>query len=82
MRTTLTLDRDVAAVIERLRKTRGQSMKDLVNEALREGLKQMAAPPPPRRPFRTGTVDLGRCLPGNVDNIADVLAVAEGEAFE
>ena len=32
-----------------------------------------------RRPFRTETVDLGRCLPGDVDNIADVLAVAEGE---
>lgn len=45
MRTTLTLDDDVAAKIERLRKTRDQSLKDLVNDALREGLKHLAAPP-------------------------------------
>ncbi len=81
MRTTLTLDKDVAAVIERLRKTRRQTMKDLVNEALREGLKQIAAPPRRRTPFRTVSVDLGRCLVANVDNVADVLAVVESESF-
>ena len=68
-------------MIERLRKTRRQSMKDIVNEALREGLKHIAAPPRHRRPFRTETVDLGRCLPGAVDNITEVLAVAESETF-
>jgi len=81
MRTTLTLDKDVAAVIERLRKTRRQSLKDLVNEALREGLKQMAAPRPKRGRFRTGSVDLGRCFLSNVDNVAEVLAAAERESF-
>lgn len=79
MRTTLTLDDDVAAMLERLRKARDASLKDVINEALREGLRRMEAPPAKRRPFRTETVDLGRCLPGDVDNIADVLAVAEGE---
>lgn len=81
MRTTLTLDDDVAARIERLRKTRKESLKDLVNEALREGLKHLAAPQEKRAPFRTESVDLGRCLLGNVDNVAEVLAVAEGESF-
>jgi len=81
MRTTLTLDDDVAAKIERLRKTRDQSLKDLVNDALREGLKHLAAPPRKRGPFRTEVVDLGRCLLGNVDDVAEVLAVAEGERF-
>jgi hypothetical protein len=81
MRTTLTLDDDVAAKIERLRKTRNESLKDLVNEALREGLKHLAAPARRRAPFRTEAVDLGRCLLGNVDNVAEVLAVAEGESF-
>ena len=33
MRTTLTLDDDVAAILERLRKSRDASLKDLVNEA-------------------------------------------------
>jgi hypothetical protein len=40
MRTTLTLDDDVAAVLERLRKSRDANLKDLVNEALRRGLVQ------------------------------------------
>ncbi len=81
MRTTLTLDKDVAALLERLRKARGASLKALVNEALREGLRQLASPPRKRAPFRTESVDLGRCRLGNVDNVAEVLAVAEGESF-
>jgi hypothetical protein len=81
MRTTLSLDDDVAASIERLREASGKSLKELVNEALRGGLKQMAAPRRKRPSFRTETVDLGRCLQGNVDNVAELLAVAEGERF-
>ena len=82
MRTTLSLDKDVAAALERLRKARNAGLKELVNEALRRGLGQMTAPPaPPRRPFRTRTVSLGRCLVGNVDNVSEVLAVSEGEDF-
>ena len=81
MRTTLTLDKDVAAVIERLRKTRNESMRSLVNEALREGLKHVAAPRRRQVTYRTGSVDLGRCLVGSVDNVAEVLAVAESESF-
>jgi adenine-specific DNA glycosylase len=81
MRTTLTLDKDVAAVLERLRKTRDESMKVLVNEALREGLKRMATPRRKQVSFRTGSVDLGRCLLPSVDNVAEVLAVAESESF-
>lgn len=82
MRTTLTLDKDVAAVIERLRKSKRQSLKEIINEALREGLKHTAAPPRHRRAVRTDSVDLGRCLLGNVDNVTEVLAVTEGESFK
>ena len=81
MRTTLTLDEDVAAVIERLRKSRDESLKSIINEALREGLKHLAAPRRHQVSYRTGSVDLGRCLLGSVDNVAEVLAVAEGESF-
>lgn len=81
MRTTLTLDDDVAAVLERLRKAREQSLKELVNEALRLGLKQMEAPPKPRKLFRTNSVDIGRCRVGSIDNVAEALAIAEGESF-
>lgn len=81
MRTTLTLDKDVAAKLERLRKDRRQSLKELVNEALREGLRVIGRPPKTRTDFQTSEVDLGRCLIGSVDNVAEVLAVTEGESF-
>ena len=81
MRTTLTLDPDVAALAERMRRVRGQSLKAIVNEALRNGLRTMAAPPAPPAPYRTPAVDLGRCRLGSLDDIADVLAAAEGEEF-
>lgn len=81
MRTTLTLDKDVAAVLERLRKTRDASMKALVNEALREGLKHLEAPRRKQARFHTRSVNLGRCLVGNVDDVAETLAVVEGESF-
>ena len=32
--------------------------------------------------FRTRSVDLGRCLLGSVDNVAEVLAVAEGDSYK
>ncbi len=41
MRTTLTLDPDVAALLERVRAARDATLKDVVNEGLRRGLKQM-----------------------------------------
>lgn len=80
MRTTLTLEKDVAAMLERLRKARGGKLKDLVNEALREGLKRSATPPKRRKDFRTESADLGTCRLGNVDNVAEILAVVEGES--
>lgn len=82
MRTTLTLDDDVAAALDRLRKARRGSFRDLVNEALREGLRSLSTPPRRRARFQTRVVDLGRCLPGNVDNVAEVLAVAEDDSYK
>jgi hypothetical protein len=81
MRTTLTLEKDVAAALERVRKLRRVSLKKAVNEALRRGLDQWAAPPPARRPVRTKAVSLGRCLVGSVDNVSEALAAGEGESF-
>lgn len=81
MRTTLTLDEDVAVLVERVRKDRRTSLKAVVNEALRHGLRQMTAPTSQRAPFRTRTASLGRCLVGDLDNVSEVLAVAEGEDF-
>lgn len=79
MRITVALDDDVAAEIQRLRQSRRTSLKSLVNQALRHGLKAIQGPQPNRKPYVTPASDLGRCLVGNVDNIAEVIAVAEGE---
>jgi Arc/MetJ family transcription regulator len=81
MRTTLTIDDDVAAALERLRAGRRTSFKALVNEALRRGVEQLAAPPPTREALSTTGRDLGRCLIGSIDDTSEALAVAEGESF-
>jgi hypothetical protein len=81
MRTTLTLEDDVAVQLERLRRARGSTLKDLVNEALRRGLREMVSKPKKRRPFRTRTFDMGPPLI-NIDNVAEALAYAEGEAYK
>ena len=82
MRTTITLEEDVAASLKRLGKRRGLRFKVLVNEALREGIKSMMAPAKKRGEYRTRSVELGSCRAASVDNIAEVLAVAEGESFK
>jgi len=79
MRTTLTLDADVARRIERLRKKRGSTLRDIVNQALREGLPQLEATDRPRREHTTKAVSLGGCLLGNLDDVAEALAVADGD---
>jgi hypothetical protein len=82
MRTTITLEDDVAASLKRLGKQRGLKFKALVNLVLREGIKYMMAPEKKRKVFQTRSVDLGSCRTANVDNVAEVLAVAEGESFK
>ena len=81
MRTTLTIEDDIAVQLERLRRSRDVSLKDLVNEALRRGLREMTSKPKKREPFRTQAFDLGPFLV-NIDNVAAALAYAEGEAFK
>ncbi len=80
MRITLTLDDDVAALLARVREARRSSLKALVNDALRRGLVQLSAPEPRRKPYHTRSVSLGPCLLGNLDDVAEALAMAEGEA--
>lgn len=81
MRTTLTIADDVAAQLERVRNMRKARLKDVINEALREGLKHLSAAEPLPTPFQTESVSLGRCLVGSIDDVADAIAVAEGEDF-
>lgn len=80
MRTTLTLDPDVSVELDALRRERGISLKDAVNDALRRGLRAIAEGDRHGPEFVTQSVDLGvPRLP--LDNVAEALAAAEGENF-
>ncbi len=55
MRTTVTLDPDVHALLRRLMRERGMSFKEAVNYAIRAGLAGRSAAAPARTPtFRMG----------------------------
>ena len=82
MRTTLTLDDDVAATLERLRRSRRVSLKQLVNEALRRGLDDMGRRRRSREQVRTRAVALGRVRIASIDNIGEALAIVQGESFK
>jgi hypothetical protein len=72
VRTTVTLDDDVAAAVERLRRQQGMGLSEAVNRLARGGLIVQATQ---RAPFRQRTVDLG--LTVDVDDIGAVLDVLD-----
>ena len=72
MRTTLSLDDDVAAAVQRLREERHIGLSDAVNELIRAGL----AAPARRAPFRQRTADLGLRI--DVSDVADALEHLDG----
>lgn len=81
MRTTLTLDDDVAIKIEEARERRNATLKEVVNEALRVGLRALERPEREEEPYRTPSTSLGGCRLPDVDDVAGALALAEGEGF-
>jgi Arc/MetJ family transcription regulator len=72
MRTTITLDLDVVAAVQRLRRQRGIGLSEAVNALIRSGLK--ARKPPAR--FEQRTRDLG--LRVDVRNVGEALELIEG----
>ena len=80
MRTTITLEDDVAVEIAKLQKARAETFKETINALLRAGLASVQAT---RRgavpPYRTEPVSLGRPRLPNLDDISEVLAFGEGE---
>ena len=80
MRTTLTLDDDVAALLDEVLKRRKTSLKAVVNDALRRGLSGPEPPTGRRKHYRVKAWDLG---PPRIDldNVWEAVAFAEGETF-
>ncbi len=77
MRTTLTLDEDLAVKLKAAARRSGRSFRDIVNEALRRGL--MAERAGKRVPFKVETRSLGGARPGiRFDGVAELLEQVEG----
>jgi hypothetical protein len=73
VRTTVNLDDDVAAAVERLRRDRGLGVSSAVNELVRVGLAHGAVPKPR---FAQRTSSGGARL--DVTDVADVLDLLDG----
>jgi Arc/MetJ family transcription regulator len=72
MRTTLSLDDDVAAAVQRLREERNLGLSEAVNELVRAGL----AAPPRHKAFRQRTANLGLRI--DVSSVPDALEHLDG----
>jgi metal-responsive CopG/Arc/MetJ family transcriptional regulator len=70
MRTTVSLDDDLAIRLEQLRAERGTSFKDALNDVIRRGLSTLSE-----------RQQAGRRLVEDIDSVSNALAIAEGEAF-
>ena len=80
MRTTLTIDSDVAVALERVRDREALSLKAVINEALRRGLRSMDAELEnlEREPYSIPVWDTGG-MRVSVDDVAAALDWAEGD---
>ncbi|HXG87333.1 MAG TPA: hypothetical protein VNJ02_03275 [Vicinamibacterales bacterium] len=77
LRTTLTLDDDVAAKLQAAARRSGRAFREVLNDTLRRGL--MTDRPGKRTPFRVQTRSLGGKRAGlHLDNIAELLEQVEG----
>jgi hypothetical protein len=72
MRTTVSLDDDIVAAIQRVRAERNIGLSEALNELARAGL----AAPPQRETFVQRTFPMGARI--DVTNIADALEYLEG----
>lgn len=79
MRTTLTLDDDVAAKLKAETRRSGLSFRDVVNDTLRRGLLARRGGTAPAPQFRIEARDLGDHKPGiSLDNVSELVEQLEG----
>ncbi len=78
MRTTLTLDPDVAAKAKKGAAKLHKPFKEVINAALRIGLDEILTPPA-AKPYKTKPRPLGLRRGFSYDNISELIAAAEGE---
>lgn len=76
MRTTLTLDKDVASLVNREVRRSGEPFKQVVNRWLRMGA--TVSKLPSRKPFKVTPINLG--LP-HYDKVEEMLELLEGPDY-
>lgn len=78
---TLVLDDDVAVQLQQLQRDRGTTLRQVVNDVLRQGLRELSRAPQLRPRFRTSTVSLGRCFLSHLDDVVEVLDARQNRQF-
>lgn len=78
MRTTLTLDEDVAQEAKKASRRLKRPFKKIINQALRLGLKKIDQPVS-KKVYKTHTHPLNLRKPYQLDNIQELIAQIEGE---
>lgn len=78
MRTTVTLDAEVAAAVEQLRRKEHIGVSEAINTLARRGL--LVEERQSRKPFRTPTYPLGIKI--DISCVADALEQIEGPEFK
>ena len=78
MRTTLTLEDRLFRELKALAHETNAPLKEIVEKALREGLRSLRAAPRPR-PYRARTFHMGRPTGVNLDKALDLAASMEDD---
>lgn len=79
MRTTITLDDDTSRMLEELQRQGSMSFKDAVNDSLRAGLGVLLAKKEQRRQRYAIEPIAAAPRTSDLDNVAQVLSLAEGD---
>jgi hypothetical protein len=78
MRTTLTIDDDLMRELKQKANEAGSPVKEIVNKALRTGLKEIDKPKP-SRPYKCKTFSLGYPPRADLDHALDLAEKLEAE---
>jgi hypothetical protein len=77
VRTTLTIDDDVAALLEKEMRRTGHPLKQTINDLLRSGLQQ-AATPVQLKPFKVRSRKLGLPAEWTSGSVSELIEMLEG----
>ena len=80
MRTTLTIDEDVATLLQKEMRRTGQPLKVTVNALLRSGLQQSKVPIKPK-PFKIRTRKLGLPKEWTSGSVSELIEMLEGPGY-